>query len=178
MELNTLYLDFKDSVCNILTHEASRKIQKLYQSGRLEILCKSDIKEEGLTSVWIVKNHKEYTIEINNSVLKTPYGCYRQAVLIHEIAHLLNYNMEKYDSKKKIAEVDKHGAEWRQILRENVRSRNIINEAINETGLSIPRCIFKKKERCLWCKKKPRESGSILRFSSCDGNYYDSLLRL
>ena len=178
MELNTLYLDFKDSMCNVLTHDASRKIQKLYQDGRLEIFCKSDIKEEGLTSVWTVGKQKEFTIKIKNSVLKIPYGCYRQAVLTHEFAHLLNYNMEKYDTKKKIAEVDKHGVEWRQILRESVCSREIMNEAIKETGSSLPRCLFKKKERCLWCKKKPRESGSILHYSSCDENDNDSLLRL
>ena len=77
-----------DAILNTLTIDAAKKICSLYRKGKIKLRCKPDEEMEnndGETSVLVVAKEKEYEIHMKKSVLGIKFGCYRLAILSHEI---------------------------------------------------------------------------------------------
>ena len=91
------------------------------------------------------------------------------------LSHILTYAIDIYDSQEKLDLLEEHGWQWQMMVRKSIRLPEIRKEAIKTIGMT-PRCLYKKRKRCLWCRKKNRKPGSILRFSDCTVSDDDSII--
>jgi hypothetical protein len=91
---------------------------------------------------------KSIVIYINQKALVSPHVCWRMGIIIHELAHMIQYLHPGLKTVKQIDEIEKHGSLWRNAVETSFKRGNIKENAyILES--TEQHCLF--HGTCVWC---------------------------
>jgi hypothetical protein len=148
----TIIRDFHKALMFLFNQEAGKLVKNFWDNGRLTFYAwfPSENDEDGLTFVYIDKKTKEKSIVIyiNQKVLVSPHVCWRMGIILHELAHMIQYLHPGLKTAKQLDEIEKHGSLWRTAVETSFKRGNIKENAYLLESTE-QHCLF--QGTCVWC---------------------------
>ena len=148
----TIIRDFYKALMLLFNQEAGKLVKNFWDNGKLTFYAwfPSENDEDGLTLVYMDRKTKEKSIVIyiNQKVLVSPHVCWRMGIILHELAHMIQYLDTGLKTVKQIDEIEKHGSLWRNavdksFIRGNIKENAYLLESTEQ------HCLF--HGTCVWC---------------------------
>ena len=148
----TIIEDFYKALMFLFNQEAGKLVKSFWENGKLTFYAwfPSENDEDGLTFVYIDEKTKEKSIVIyiNQKVLVSPHVCWRMGIILHELAHMVQYLHPGLKTAKQIDEIEKHGSLWKKSVdfsfkRGNIKENAYLLESTEQ------HCLF--QGTCVWC---------------------------
>ena len=136
-----------------LNTKQALQLWRLYQSGSVK-LCVwlprfNDL--DGLTKVFFSEKKKIFEVYILDSVLKSKYSCWRMSILLHELAHVLQYDAPALKSARQVERIGKHGYLWNKTVKTSIKEGKLKNNAFLIRSHRQSCLYSSSSEQCEWC---------------------------
>ena len=125
----------------------------LYQSGsvKLCVWMPRSNDQDGLTKVFFCEKKKIFEVYILDSVLKSKYSCWRMSILLHELAHVLQYDAPALKTAGQVRRTPKHGYLWKKAVKTSIKEGTLKNNAFLKRS-QMQSCLYSSSsENCEWC---------------------------
>ena len=137
-----------------LNKKEAMQLWALYQSGSVK-LCVWEPRWprclDGLTKVFFSGKKKIFEVYILDSVMKSKYSCWRMSILLHELAHVLQYDAPALKSARQVRRTPKHGNLWKKTVRTSIKEGKLKNNALLRRS-QMQSCLYSSSsETCKWC---------------------------
>ena len=148
----TIIKDFHKALMFLFNQEAGKIVKNFWDNGKLKFYAWFPLKndEDGLTFVYMDEETKEKSIVIyiNQKVLVSPHVCWRMGILLHELAHMIQYLDEGLKTAEQMVQIDAHGSLWRKAVETSFKRGNIKENAYLLESTK-QHCLF--QGACVWC---------------------------
>jgi hypothetical protein len=136
-----------------LNKKQALKLWGLYQSGsvKLSVWMPRSNDQDGLTKVFFCEKKKIFDVYILDSVLKSKYSCWRMSILLHELAHVLQYDAPALKTARQVRMTPKHGYLWKKAVKTSIKEGKLKNNAFLIRSQQQSCLYSSSSEKCEWC---------------------------
>ena len=150
---NIIYADFIKLLIFAVNPKQALQLWKLFQSGFVKFYvwkpCMGE--NDGLTKVFFSGKTKHYEVYILDTVLKSKYSCWRMSILLHELAHVLQYGAPVLKSARQVKRIGKHGQLWDKTVKTSIKEGQMKTNTFLKRS-KMQGCLYSKtSEKCGWC---------------------------
>ena len=148
-----IYEDFVKLLIFEVNHKQAVHLWRLFKSGsvKLYLWFKKNPALDGLTKVFFSENKKSFEVYIDSQVMKSKYSCWRMSILLHELAHVLQYDTPTLENASQVDRIAKHGKLWKKTVESSVRDGEMKTNSFLRRS-KTQSCLFRSsRQKCRFC---------------------------